>query len=45
MRKKRYFGRFVMFLLCAVFAVAFLLPTAAGFAACALFTAAVRLLG
>ena len=27
MRKKRYFGRFVMFLLCAVFAVAFLLPT------------------
>ncbi len=27
MRKKRYFGRFVMFLLCAGFAVAFLLPT------------------
>jgi multiple sugar transport system permease protein len=27
MRKKRYFGRFVMFLLCAAFAVAFLLPT------------------
>ena len=27
MRKKRYFGRGVMFLLCLVFAVAFLLPT------------------
>ena len=27
MRKKRYFGRFAMFILCAVFAVAFLLPT------------------
>lgn len=27
MRKKRYFGRFVMFLLCAAFAIGFLLPT------------------
>ncbi len=27
MKKKRYFGRFAMFLLCAFFAVAFLLPT------------------
>ena len=27
MKKKRYFSRFVMFLLCAVFAVMFLLPT------------------
>jgi multiple sugar transport system permease protein len=27
MKKKRYFGRAAMFLLCAVFAVAFLLPT------------------
>ena len=27
MRKKRYFGRFAMFVLCLVFAVAFLLPT------------------
>ena len=27
MRKKHYFGRGVMFLLCLIFAVAFLLPT------------------
>ena len=27
MKKKRYFGRGMMFLLCAVFALAFLLPT------------------
>ena len=27
MKKKRYFGRFVTFLLCLIFAVAFLLPT------------------
>ena len=27
MRKKRYFSRGVMFLLCGIFAVAFLLPT------------------
>ena len=27
MKKKRYFGRGAMFLLCAVFAVLFLLPT------------------
>ena len=27
MKKKRYFGRGVMFLLCLVFAAAFLLPT------------------
>ena len=39
MRKKRYVSRSIVFVICAIFAIAFLLPTVLGIALCCLFTA------